>query len=231
MDGGYNMHHDRFAQVDSYIEALFVPEDAVLQQALQRAADAGLPAIQVSATQGKLLHILALLCGARAILEIGTLAGYSTIWLARALPPDGSLISLEIEQHHAEVAVTNIAAAALSDYVVVRVGVAIDHLHAMRENGEGPFDMIFIDADKTGYVDYLYAALDLSRPGTLIVADNIVREGAVVDASSEDEAVGAVQRFNRELADLQRNGRVTTTILQTVGSKGHDGMALIVVRS
>jgi caffeoyl-CoA O-methyltransferase len=225
------MQHDLFANVDAYIESLLVPEDAVLHKALQRAADAGLPAIQVSTAQGKLLHLLALLCGAQAVLEIGTLGGYSTIWLARALPPDGSLVSLELEPRHAEVAAANVAAAHLADRVDIRIGAALESLQAMRDSGEGPFDLIFIDADKTSYVEYLYAALDLARPGTLIIADNIVRQGAVIDSQSSDEAVQAVRRFNQELADLQRNGRVTATIVQTVGAKGHDGMALILVRS
>ncbi|NJM05502.1 O-methyltransferase [Candidatus Gracilibacteria bacterium] len=225
------MQHDLFAQVDAYIEALFVPQDAVFERALQRAEAAALPQIQVSAAQGKLLHMLALLCGARAILEVGTLGGYSTIWLARALPPDGSLISLELEPHHAQVAAANIADAGFVDYVDIRVGAALATLQSMRAANAGPFDLIFIDADKSSYVDYLYAALDLSRPGTLIIADNVVRKGEVVNDTSQDEAVRAVQHFNQELAELQRNGRVTCTVLQTIGAKGHDGMALAVVRA
>jgi caffeoyl-CoA O-methyltransferase len=214
-----------YAAVDSYIDALFGPADPVLVSAQERAVAAGLPDISVSPSQGRLLHVLARACAARSVLEIGTLGGYSTIWLARALPPDGRLISLEYEQRHAEIAGRNVADAGLADRVEIRVGRALDTLAELEAEGAGPFDMVFIDADKPPYTEYFQAAVRLGRPGTLIVADNVVRDGRVATAS-DDPSVAGVQRFNAALA---RDPRVTATVVQQVGTKGHDGMALAVV--
>jgi caffeoyl-CoA O-methyltransferase len=198
----------------------------VLAAALERSAAAGLPDINVSPILGRLLHVLAMACGARTILEIGTLGGYSTIWLARALPPDGRLISLEYEPTHAEVARQNIAEAGLEDLVEIRVGRALDTLAELEAENAGPFDMVFIDADKPPYTEYFQAAMRLARPGTLIVADNVVRGGRVA-GPSDDPAVNGVQRFN---AALGQDPRVAAVVLQEVGIKGHDGIALAVVR-
>ena len=217
---------DRWSAVDSYITGLFLPPDPALEAALASSAAAGLPAINVSPTQGKLLHVLARVRGARRILEIGTLGGYSTIWLARALPADGRLISLEVDPRHAEVAQANIVRAGSSSIVEIRVGAALDTLPKLVSERRGPFDLVFIDADKPGYADYLKWALKLARPGTLIIADNVVRKGAVADAASKDENVQGIRKFNEVLAAEKR---VTTTVIQTVGSKGYDGLALILV--
>jgi predicted O-methyltransferase YrrM len=217
---------DQWSAVDSYITGLFLPSDPVLEAALAASAAAGLPTINVSPTQGKLLHVLARAQGARRILEIGTLGGYSTIWLARALPPDGRLISLEVDPKHAEVARANLAQAGLSSIVEIRLGPALDTLPKLVSGGRGPFDLIFIDADKPGYADYLKWSLKLAQPGTLIIADNVVRKGAVADAASKDENVQGIRKFNEALAAEKR---VTTTVIQTVGSKGYDGLALILV--
>ena len=187
----------------------------------------GLPTIQVSATQGKLLHVIARSMGARRILEIGTLAGYSAIWLARALPPDGRLITIELDPKHAEVARANIARAGLGDRVDIRVGRAIDVLPRLAAEGAGPFDLTFIDADKVGYTDYLDWAIRLSRPGSLIVADNVIRDGAVTESNTGDDMVDGIRRFNAALA---ADGRVTATAVQTVGSKGYDGFTAAVCK-
>lgn len=221
------MGQETWAAVDDYIGGLFAASDAALEAALAAADKAGLPQINVSPVQGKLLMLLARALGARKILELGTLGGYSTIWLARALPPDGKLVTLEFEVRHAEVARANIARAGFADKVDVRLGRAIETLPKLLAEGAGPFDFIFIDADKPGYADYLGWALKLSRPGTLIVADNVVRDGAVADASSQDPNVQAVRRFNELLAS---EPRVTATALQTVGSKGYDGFAIALVK-
>jgi caffeoyl-CoA O-methyltransferase len=216
-----------FAAVDTYLERLFGPGDPVLAAALERSAAAGLPDINVSPTLGRLMHVLAMACGARTILEIGTLGGYSTIWLARALPQDGRLISLEYQPTHAEVARQNIADAGLADRVEIRVGRALDTLVQLEAEGAGPFDMVFIDADKPPYAEYYEAALRLARPGTLIVADNVVRGGRVAAGPSDDPAIAGVQRFN---AALGQDPRVAGVVMQEVGSRGHDGIALAVVR-
>ncbi|CAN5162876.1 O-methyltransferase [soil metagenome] len=221
------MGTDIYTAVDTYVDGLFGGDDPVLRGALERSAAAGLPAIHVSAGLGRFLHVLALACGARRILEIGTLGGYSTIWLARALPPDGALITLEAEPRHAAVATENVAQADLADRVEVRVGRALDLLDELGREGAGPFDMVFIDADKPPYTEYLHAALRLARPGTLIVADNVVREGKVALGSTDDEAVAGVQRFNAAVA---ADPRVAAAVVQQVGVKGHDGMAIAVVR-
>ena len=217
------MDQDTWAAVDRYITDLFVPSDRALDEALEASAAAGLPAISVSPNQGKLLHLLARIQGARNILEIGTLGGYSTIWLARALPADGRLITLEYEPKHADVARASIARAGLADVVELRVGRALDTLPQIAAEGRGPFDLIFIDADKEGYPDYFAWALKLARRGSVIIADNVVRKGAVADADSKDSLIRGVRRFNELLAAEKR---VSATVFQTVGSKGYDGFAI-----
>jgi caffeoyl-CoA O-methyltransferase len=215
-----------FAAVDDYISELFDQQDSSLAATEQSIQQYNIPSISISPNQGKFLQILAKLSSAKKILEIGTLAGYSTIWLARALPPNGKLITLEYESLHAEVAQKNIDRAGLSSLVDIRVGKGLDLLPQLAAEGAGPFDMIFIDADKPPYKEYFDWALKLSRPGTLIVADNVVRDGKVLDSSSQDELVLGVKRFNEALA---ANPLVTATIIQTVGAKEHDGMALAIV--
>lgn len=220
------MSEEIWSEVDQYINDKLVPPDAALLTALQRSESAGLPAISVSPSQGKLLHLLAKSQGARAILEIGTLGGYSSIWLARALPENGRSITLEADPKHAAVARENIAGAGLSGIVEVRLGRAIDSLPKLAAEGRGPFDLIFIDADKPGYPDYFAWALKLSRRGTLIVADNVIRKGAVIDAASSDPNVQGMRRFYDAVA---AEPRVSATAIQTVGSKGYDGFLLAVV--
>jgi len=220
------MAQEQWTAVDSYIADLFIAPDFALEAALDSSKAAGLPAINVSATQGKLLHLLAKVQGARNILELGTLGGYSTIWLARALPPEGHLISLEIDPKRAEIARANVARAGLAIAVEIRAGRAVETLQQLVTEGRGPFDLIFIDADKPGYSEYLKWSLKLSRPGTLIIADNVVRKGEVADPASTDDSVQGIRRFNELLATEKR---VTTTVIQTVGSKGYDGLALILV--
>ena len=215
------MTEDLHARVDQALADLFAPPDPALVSALEASRAAGLPAYEVSPTQGKLLHLLALLVNARKILEVGTLGGYSTIWLARALPAGGRLITLEASAAHARVAAENIANAGLRDVVDIRVGPALETLPELAS--AAPFDLIFIDADKPNNPSYLEWALRLSRSGTLIVADNVVRGGAILDAASSDPSVQGVRRFNELLAG---EPRVTATALQTVGMKGHDGLAL-----
>jgi predicted O-methyltransferase YrrM len=205
--------------VDRYIADLMIPGDAALEEALRSSADAGMPAIAVSASQGKLLMLLAQTLGARKILEIGTLGGYSAIWLARGLAEGGRLISLEADPKHAEVARSNIARAGFGDVVEVRLGKALETLPGI----EGPFDLTFIDADKVSYPEYFSWAMKFSRAGSLIVADNVVRKGAVIEAESSDANVQGVRRFNELIA---AEGRVSATVIQTVGSKGYDGFAI-----
>jgi predicted O-methyltransferase YrrM len=220
------MAQDQWTAVDQFINGLLAPGDAVLEATLRDAAAAGLPAIQVAPNQGKLLAVLARAIGARRILEIGTLGGYSTIWLARALPPGGSIVTLEADARHAEVARGNLARAGLSEVVEVRVGPALQSLPQLAAGGHGPFDLVFIDADKENMVGYLEWALRLTRPGSLIIGDNVVRGGAVVDPKSQDGAVQGVRGF---LAALAAEPRLSATALQTVGSKGYDGFAIAVV--
>jgi predicted O-methyltransferase YrrM len=203
-----------------------VPPDAALEAALAANAAAGLPPHDVSPMQGKLLWLLARAQGARAILEIGTLGGYSTIWLARALDEGGHLITLESSPRYAEVARSNLARAGLADVTEVRVGPARDSLPGLAAEGRGPFDVVFIDADKPSNVEYFTWALALSRRGTLIIVDNVVRGGAVIDAASEDTSVQGVRRLNELLAS---EPRVSATAIQTVGSKGYDGFAIALV--
>jgi predicted O-methyltransferase YrrM len=210
------------ADVDAYLAGLLVPPDAALAAALRESAAAGLPAHHVSPPLGKLLEVLARAVGARAILELGTLGGYSTIFLARALPADGWLVTLEADAAYAEVARANVERADLAATVEVRPGPALDALPEL----EGPFDLIFVDADKRSNPQYLEWALRLSRPGTLIVADNVVRDGAVADPSSDDPAVQGARRF---LEMLAAEPCVEATAIQTVGSKGWDGLAVAVV--
>jgi predicted O-methyltransferase YrrM len=213
--------------VDRYFGDLLAPDDPALEEALANSAAAGLPAINVAPSQGKLLHLLALAIGARNILEIGTLGGYSTIWLARALPDGGRVISLEADARHAEVARANIARAGLESRVEVRLGMALDLLPGLAERAE-PFDLVFIDADKPNNAAYFDWALKLSRPGSIIVVDNVVRAGEVIDATSDSPTVQGVRRFLERLAD---EPRVSATAIQTVGTKGYDGFAIALVTS
>ena len=224
-----NKDHDlqeQWTAVDRYLTDLFVQPDPALEAALQASAAAGLPPIQVSPNQGKLLFLLAQVQAARNILEIGTLGGYSTVWLARALPGNGRLITLELDEKFAAVARANIARAGLADVVELRLGRALETLPQLAAEGRGPFDLIFIDADKATYPDYFKWALKLSRRGSLIIADNIVRKGAVADAANSDANVQGVRRFNELLA---AEPRVSATAIQTVGSKGYDGFAIALV--
>ncbi|HTA86802.1 MAG TPA: O-methyltransferase [Silvibacterium sp.] len=221
------MSQELWTSVDRYITDTLIPADPVLEAALSASTDAGLPPIAVAPNQGKWLMILAQIVGAQAILEMGTLGGYSTIWLARALPPDGSLVTLEADPKHAEVARANIALAGFADKVEVRLGKALETLPEIAAEGLSPFDFIFIDADKGNYPGYLEWALKLSRPGTLIIADNVVRDGAVIDAANPDPAVQGVRRMNEIIAS---EPRLNATAIQTVGSKGYDGFAIAIVR-
>lgn len=216
-----------FEEVDGYISNLFGDEDDALRKTMQAIKDERIPQISVSANQGKFLQLLARLCNAKEILEIGTLGGYSTIWMARALPKDGKLISLELDKHHADVARKNISVAGLRDIVDIRIGKAIETLPQLVKENAGPFDMIFIDADKPPYKEYFEWSLKLSRPGTLIVADNVIRDGKVLLKESPDEMSAGAKRFNEALA---ANNSVTATIIQTVGTKEHDGMAIAIVK-
>jgi predicted O-methyltransferase YrrM len=218
--------HAPWAKTDEYISQKLIGEDSVLEAALAKSAAAGLPQIQVTPCQGKLLQLLARLTDAQRILEIGTLGGYSTIWLARALPPDGRLITLEINPHHAEVAASNLSRANLLNRVELRVGPALELLPTVAAEGQGPFDLIFIDADKPNTADYFSWAINLSRPGSLIVVDNVMRKGALIEAENPDPAVQGMRRFMERLA---AEPRVTATAIQTVGAKGYDGFALALV--
>ena len=211
------------AAVDAYIAWHLLPPDPALDASLAANAAAGLPPIDVSAAQGRMLQILAAAIGARRILEIGTLGGYSTIWLLRALPADGRIVTLELEPHHAEVARRNLAAAGAGDRVDIRVGAATDTLAAMIAAGERKFDMVFIDADKPNNVAYLYAAMALERPGALIIVDNVVREGAIIDADDPDPRVIGTRALFEMVA---KEPRLTATAIQTVGAKHWDGFLL-----
>jgi predicted O-methyltransferase YrrM len=217
-----------WADVDDYFLKLLVPPDAGFDAAVKANQQAGLPPIDVTALQGKFLEFLVRISGARCILEIGTLGGYSTLWLARALPGDGRIVTLELDPHHAEVARANLANAGSLDSVDLIVGPALETLPTLKNSSCAPFDLIFIDADKRGYPEYLQWALKLSRPGTVIVADNVVRQGKVVDPDSGDPNVQGVRRFTELVA---AEPRLSATVLQTVGAKGYDGFALAVVLS
>jgi predicted O-methyltransferase YrrM len=219
------MTEDKWAAVDRYAEGRLLGDDDVLATVLEASAAAGLPAIAVSPTQGKFLFILAKAIGATRILELGTLGGYSGVWLARALPPNGRLITVDVDPKHAEVARQNFVRAGVADRVDLRVGQALDLLPQI-EAEQLPFDFVFIDADKGRYPEYLAWAVRLCRPGALIVADNVVRAGAVVDVTSQDPYVRGVRRF---MEDLGADPRVAATVIQTVGAKGYDGLAVILV--
>jgi predicted O-methyltransferase YrrM len=218
---------DRWAAVERYFADLLFPPDAVLDAALADSVAAGLPPINVSAAQGRLLALLAEMIGARRILEIGTLGGYSGIWLARALPAGGRLVTLEVDSGYAEIARRNFERAGLSDRVDLRVGRAEDTLPVIESQGLGPFDFIFVDADKPRYTDYLGWSIRLSRRGGVIVVDNIVRDGDVVNERSADAKVQGVRRFNAALAAERR---VDATAIQLVGAKGYDGFAVMIVK-
>jgi predicted O-methyltransferase YrrM len=220
------MTQELWSKVDDYINETLVPGDPALENAVQKSNEAGLPQIQVSPSQGKLLHLLARTIGVRRILEIGTLGGYSTIWLARALPQDGKLITLEASPKHAEVAKGNIAAAGLAEKVELRLGPALETLPKLAAEKQAPFDFVFIDADKKSMPEYFDWALKLSRKGSLIFSDNVVRSGGIVDAGSADPDIQGVRRFYET---LHSEPRVCVTAVQTVGSKGYDGYALALV--
>ena len=221
------MSQKTWTTVDSYLAETLIPADPILEAALAANAAAELPSIDVSPTQGKFLHLLATIHGAKRILEVGTLGGYSTIWLARALPGDGKLISLEFSPKHAAVAQSNVRNAGLSSIVEIRVGAAADSLAQLHKEGAQPFDMIFIDADKPNNPTYLEWAVKLSRKGTLIVVDNVIRDGKIADADSTDPAITGTRRMFEMLA---ANPSLEATALQTVGSKGYDGFAFALVR-
>jgi predicted O-methyltransferase YrrM len=216
------MSQELWTDVDRYLADLLVPPDPALDAAQADSAAAGLPSISVTPNQGKLLMLMTQVLGARSILEIGTLGGYSTIWLARGLPSGGRLITLEVDSKHAAVARKNITRAGLAEVVELRLGSALDTLPRLAAEGKGPFDLIFIDADKQNIPDYFAWSLKLSRVGSLIIVDNVVRKGAVLDPASKDASVQGVRRFYEILA---AEPRVSATAIQTVGSKGYDGMA------
>jgi len=218
------MAEDQWVAVEQYFSKSLLLNDPTLESALATSEKAGLPAISVSPTQGKLLQMLAQMLGARAILEIGTLGGYSTIWLARGMSPGGHLITLEVDPSNAAVAQRNLSSAGLQEVVEVKVGNALETLPRLAADRHGPFDLIFIDADKQNIPAYFEWALKLSRPGTVIVVDNVVRDGAVIDADSSDESVQGVRRFIEQVA---ANRRVSGTAIQTVGIKGYDGFAIV----
>jgi predicted O-methyltransferase YrrM len=220
------MTEERWTAVDRYFADLLVPADPVLDGALQAIEAAGMPAHSVSPLQGKLLWLLASARGAGRILEIGTLGGYSTIWLARALSEGGSVLTLEVDRRHAEVARANVAAAGLAGVVDIRLGPALDTLPRLVAEGRGPFDLVFLDADKESNPRYLEWALQLTRPGSLIIADNVVRGGVVVDEGSRDPAVLGLRGFTDQLA---ADPRVSATAIQTVGAKGYDGFVIALV--
>ncbi|MEM7011309.1 MAG: O-methyltransferase [Verrucomicrobiota bacterium] len=221
------MNPETWTAVDEYFVDLIHQPDSGLEAALTTSAAAELPEIQVSEPLGKFLNLLARIRGARRILELGTLGGYSTIWLAKALPRDGKLITLESEVRHAEVARGNLDRAGLGSLAEIGVGAALDSLRQLLADEVEPFDLVFVDADKDNYPNYLPLILDLSRPGTVLVADNVVRKGAVLDPNDPDAYVQGVRRFNELLAN---EPRVDATVLQTVGAKGYDGFVIGIVR-
>ncbi len=220
------MSHERWIAVDEYIAGRLIPSDDTLDAVLAANAAAGLPAIDVSPLQGKFLRLLARIAGVRKVLEIGTLGGYSTIWLARALPADGIVVTLEANRHHAAVARSNFAQAGLAERIDLREGPALETLPALEAEDVGPFDLVFIDADKPSNPHYLAWAIRLGRPGTIIISDNVVRDGAILESDSDDPTVRGIRRFFDLLAGEQR---LSATAIQTVGSKGWDGFALAVL--
>jgi predicted O-methyltransferase YrrM len=217
---------DTWNAVDDYVSGLIVRPDSALDAALSSTAAAGMPPIAVSAAQGKLLHLIARMLGAARILEVGTLGGYSTIWMARALPAGGRIITLEIDPRHAEVARANLARAGVDAVAEVRIGAALDTLPKLAEEDNGPFDLVFIDADKANIPEYFRWGLQLTRPGGVIIVDNVIRNGAVLDDSGRDAAVDGVRGLNELLATMSE---VAATTIQTVGSKGYDGFTLAMV--
>ena len=219
------MTDEQWTTVDGYITNQLVPSDAALDAALAASTANGLPAINVAPNQGKLLHVLARAVGAKRILEVGTLGGYSTIFLARALAPGGKLVTLEYEQKHADVARANIGRAGLAQVVEIRVGKAIETLPKLAAEGGAPFDLVFIDADKGGNADYFVWAMKMTRVGSLIIVDNVVRNGAVIDPAGDANVQGARRLFEA----MAKEPRVSATAVQTVGSKGYDGFAIAVV--
>ncbi len=219
---------ERWAEVDRYLTDLVVRPDPAFEQGNRDAAAAGLPSIQVSAPQGAFLGLLVQISGARTALEIGTLGGYSTSWIARALPNGGRVVSLELEAKHAEVARRNLDRAGVGDRVEIRVGPALESLQRLAKDPLAPFDFVFIDADKIEYTDYLRGVLRVVHPGTVIVADNVVRQGSITEAAHADPRVGGIRRFLEEVA---RTPELNAVVLQMVGSKGYDGMAILRVQS
>jgi predicted O-methyltransferase YrrM len=220
------MADETWVAVDDYVAGLLAPHDKALEAAIETSANAGLPAIQVSPPQGKMLHLLARAIDATKVLEFGTLGGYSTIWLARALPNDGELITLEADPQYAEVARENIAQAGVGDRVDLRVGAALDLLPGLAAEGIGPFDLVFIDADKVHTPEYFGWSVEHSRPGSLIVADNVVRDGKLADADNDEAAIQAQRRLHETIA---ADSRVEATTIQTVGGKGYDGFTVALV--
>ncbi|MGD9736927.1 MAG: O-methyltransferase [Solirubrobacterales bacterium] len=218
---------ETFAAVDEFVEATLAPEDEALRGALQAADAAGLPAIQVSAAQGRLLTILARLVAAKAILEFGTLGGYSTICLCRGLEPGGRIYTLEVDRRHAEVAGETVDRAGCGDAVEIRVGPALESLPGLEADGAGPFDLVFIDADKVSTPAYMEWSLSHTRLGGLIVADNVVRDGLLAEDPPPDESIAAQRRLHRDLAE---DARVEATTIQTVGVKGYDGFTIVRVK-
>ena len=225
---GYDaiMSLDRWKQVDRYLGETFVPETDAMRDAVAASDAAGLPAIQVAPNQGRMLELFARMLRAKRILELGTLGGYSTLWLARGLEPGGRVVTIEADPHHAVVARATFLRAGLGDTVELREGTALEVLPRLAAEGGEPFDLVFVDADKANLPDYFSWSVKLSRPGTLIVVDNVVREGDVVDAASPDPVIQGVRRMNERIA---AEPRVSATTLQTVGGKGHDGLAFVLV--
>jgi len=220
------MEYNIFSKVDNYISNLLANEDIALTNVIKSLNDENIPQMSVSANHGKLLQVLMISCNAKRVLELGTLGGYSTIWMARGLPADGKIITLDVDKRYADVAKKNIENAGIAQKVEIKIGNALDILGNLIDQQEEPFDFIFIDADKPPYKEYFELAIKLSRSGTIIVCDNVVREGKILDANSSDEKVKGVQRLNES---LKKNKNVTATIIQTVGVKEHDGMVIAVV--
>ena len=220
------VNEELWGEVDKYITATIAHNDAALNAAIEANHAAGLPTIDVSAPQGKLLHLLTMVTGARRVLEVGTLGGYSTIWLARALPADGRVVTLEYAAKHAEVARKNLDAAGVGGKVEIRVGAAAESLEQLAREGTAPFDLIFIDADKKSNRLYVQSALKLARRGTVIIVDNVIRDGKVVDAKSEDADIQGTRAMFQLVGE---EPRLTATAIQTVGGKGYDGFVIAVV--
>jgi predicted O-methyltransferase YrrM len=219
---------DLWTNVDRYFGDLLAPEDSHFKSIVEANQAAGLPSIDVPALLGKFLDLMIRISGARRVLEVGTLGGYSTLWLARAVPPDGRVITLELEPRHAEIARTNLQNAGVLDRVDIRFGKAIDSLRELHESSAQPFDLIFLDADKQGLPEYLEWSLKLSRPGTVIIADNVVRDGKVIDSDNADPNIQGVRRLTELMAS---EPRLSATAIPTVGARGYDGFSIAVVLS